>query len=175
MGIPTLNEAYDILEEAEILNPGAWIQHSHKVANAAKCIANECNLDSEKAYILGLLHDIGRRGGTMQARHALEGYIFMNKLGYDEVARICMSHTFQYKDINGIYDSWDCTVEELDFIKQYLQDVQYDEYDYLIQLCDALSLEKSYCFLEKKMVNSVIKFGYDIRIQHYLNGVLYWN
>ena len=32
--------------------------------------------------------------------------------------------------------------------------------DKLIQLCDALSLANGYCYAEKKMVNSVLKFGF---------------
>ena len=36
----------------------------------------------------------------------------------------------------------------------------YDDYDKLIQLCDAVSLTDGYCYAEKKMVNSVIEFGF---------------
>ena len=46
------------------------------------------------------------------------------------------------------------------FIIDYLKDIIYDDYDKLIQLCDALSLADGYCFAEKKMVSSVIKFGF---------------
>ena len=117
-------------------------------------------LDSEKAYILGLLHDIGRRNGNMEARHTLEGYRFLNDVGFEEGARICLTHTFQYKDVDGIYDRWDCTYEEKQFIRDYLNNIIYDDYDRLIQLCDALSLSNGYCYAEKKMVSSVIKFGF---------------
>lgn len=111
-----------------------------------------------KTFILGLLHDIGRRNGKMQARHALEGYIFMLEQGYEDCARICLTHTFQYKDVEGIYDFWDCNVEEKELIKSYLNSIIYNDYDLLIQLCDALSLDNGFCLLEKKMVASVIKF-----------------
>jgi len=40
-----------------------------------------------------------------------------------------------------------------------LNSIVYDDYDLLIQLCDALSLDDGFCILEKKMVSSVIKFG----------------
>ena len=61
-GLPTLGEAHMILEEATQLNPGPWVQHSIYTAQAAQIIADNCKeLDSEKAYILGMLHDIGRR------------------------------------------------------------------------------------------------------------------
>lgn len=151
--------AENLLNEAAALNPGPWIQHSYNVANLAAKIAAKAGMNSEKAYIFGLLHDIGRRNGNMQARHALEGYYFLTKLGYEESAGICLTHTFQYQDVEAIYDNWDCNEEEKQFIAEYLSNVVYNDYDKLIQLCDALSLANGYCYAEKKMVSSVIKFG----------------
>lgn len=149
-----------LLAEARNLNNGAWIEHSYNVAHLAEKISDKAGMDSEKAYVLGLLHDIGRRNGDMEARHALEGFQFLNDMGFDEGARICLTHTFQYKDIEGIYDNWDCNCEEKQFIEDYLNNITYNDYDKLIQLCDALSLANSYCYAEKKMVSSVIKFGF---------------
>lgn len=42
----------------------------------------------------------------------------------------------------------------------YLSSITYDDYDKLIQLCDALSLVDGYCYAEQKMVSSVMKFGF---------------
>lgn len=152
--------AEKLIAEAKELNDGVWISHSYNVAHLAEKIASKANMDSEKAYIIGLLHDIGRRNGTMQARHALEGYKYLTSIDFDAGARICMTHTFQYKDVDSIYDTWDCSADEKQFIKEYLDNVTYDDYDKLIQLCDALSLANGYCYAEKKMVNSVLKFGF---------------
>lgn len=152
--------AEKLIAEAKELNDGAWISHSYNVAHLAEKIASKANMDSEKAYIIGLLHDIGRRNGTMQARHALEGFNYLTSIGFEDGARICMTHTFQYKDTDAIYDTWDCSADEKQFIKNYLDNVTYDDYDKLIQLCDALSLVNGYCYAEKKMVNSVLKFGF---------------
>ena len=146
--------------EAKSMNEGAWIEHSYNVAHLAEKIASKAGMDSEKAYILGMLHDIGRRNGNMQARHAIEGFQFLTNIGFDEGARICLTHTFQYKDIEAIYDTWDCNDDEKLFITEYLKNVTYSDYDKLIQLCDALSLANRYCYAEKKMVNSVLKFGF---------------
>ena len=96
----------------------------------------------------------------MEARHAWEGYMFLNELGFTEGARICLTHTFQYQDVDAIYDSWDCSDEEKKFIDNYLRNTTYDDYDKLIQLCDALSLSDGYCYAEKKMVSSVMKYGF---------------
>lgn len=152
--------AENLLAEAENMNKGAWIEHSYNVAYLAEKIASKAGMDSEKAYIYGLLHDIGRRNGNMQARHAVEGYKFLTDIGFDEGARICLTHTFQYKDIQAIYDTWDCNSEEKKFVEKYLKEINYNDYDKLIQLCDALSLANGYCYAEKKMVNSVLKFGF---------------
>ena len=152
--------AEELLAEAENMNKGAWVEHSYRVARLAEMIAAKADMDSEKAYIYGLLHDIGRRNGNMQARHTIEGYKFLTHLDFGEGARICLTHTFQYKDVEAIYDTWDCTNEEKQFIAEYLKEITYDDYDKLIQLCDALSLANGYCYAEKKMVNSVIKFGF---------------
>lgn len=149
-----------IISEAQELNNGGWIEHSYNVARLAEKIAEKSGMDSEKAYILGLLHDIGRRNGDMQARHALDGYNYLTSIGFEDGARICLTHTFQYKNIDAIYDNWDCTEEEKKFIENYLNTITYDDYDKLIQLCDALSLANGYCCAEKKMVNSVLKFGF---------------
>ena len=61
---PSKEIAISELELAGKMNPGLWVNHSYNVANAAKIIAEHCdNLDSEKAFVCGLLHDIGRRTG----------------------------------------------------------------------------------------------------------------
>lgn len=152
--------AQSLMAQAKELNDSVWINHSYNVAYLAEKIAKKADMDSEKAYILGLLHDIGRRNGTMQARHAIEGFNYLTEIGFVEGARICMTHTFQHKDVEAIYDTWDCTAEEKQFIKNYLDTITFDDYDKLIQLCDALSLANGYCFAEKKMVSSILKFGF---------------
>lgn len=93
--IPTREEACELLKEAERCNPGAWGNHSRVAAHCAENIARECSdLDSNKAYILGLLHDIGRKFGVSHLRHVSDGYSYMMSLGYDEVAKICLTHSF---------------------------------------------------------------------------------
>lgn len=64
------NTALAALAEAEERNPGAWGDHSRDTAEAAECIAARCpGMDREKAYVCGLLHDIGRREGVFALRH----------------------------------------------------------------------------------------------------------
>ena len=70
---PSRDEAEQILSEAELLNPGLWVAHSCNVAECAEAIASHCNLNPDKAYVLGLLHDVGRRAGIGQLIHVYYG------------------------------------------------------------------------------------------------------
>ena len=98
--MPTRAEAEKILEEAEQCNSGPWVNHSRITAKCAEKIAELCeDLDSEKAYILGLLHDIGRKFGVRHLGHVSDGYKYMMSLGYDEVAKICLTHSFNNSTI----------------------------------------------------------------------------
>ena len=57
---PNRDTAIKELEIASEKNPGPWTEHSYNAANAAERIAERCKMDSEKAFVLGLLHDIGK-------------------------------------------------------------------------------------------------------------------
>ena len=87
--LPEREKARELLEEAERCNPGPWGDHSRVAAYCAEMIARECEgMDPDKAYILGLLHDIGRRFGVRHLGHVSDGYSYMMELGYDEAARV---------------------------------------------------------------------------------------
>lgn len=73
-GYPGRERAKELLAEAEERNPGPWGNHSRTVAHCAEKIALACgDMDSEKAYVLGLLHDIGRRFGVRHLGHVSDG------------------------------------------------------------------------------------------------------
>ena len=66
----TVNEAEMELGIGAKKNPGPWIQHSISVANNARLIAEKIeNMDSDIAYVMGLMHDIGRREGVKAILH----------------------------------------------------------------------------------------------------------
>ena len=94
--LPTAEEAMRELKLAEELNPGPWVGHSVNVGIAARMIAEKVpSMDPEKAYIVGLLHDIGRRVGIVNIpTHVYEGYRYCMEKGWDEAARICMTHSY---------------------------------------------------------------------------------
>ena len=60
----TPEEARRELDLATEKMPGLWVWHSISVAENAGLIAVKINgMDGERAYVMGLLHDIGRREG----------------------------------------------------------------------------------------------------------------
>ncbi len=161
METPSHKAAESFLAEANALNPGAWYSHSLFAAEAAKIIADHhSQLDPEAAFSLGCMHDIGRRAGMTGMRHILDGYHFLLARGYSDAARICITHSFPIKDIAFCADSnWDCTPEEIEFTRKFLTEIEYTEYDKLIQLCDALALPTGLCLIEKRLLDVSLRYG----------------
>lgn len=162
MRYPTIEEAEELLKEAEQMNPGDWVTHNQVTALCANIIAGNCpGMDEQKAYVLGLLHDIGRRAGASDLKHTIDGYKFMLEKGFDQSARICLTHSFPYKDIRSYNGQNDCLAEEVSFLKDYIESVEYDEYDKLIQLCDAMAYPTGPCCMEKRLVDVVMRKGFN--------------
>ena len=116
-------------------------------------------LNADTAYVLGLLHDIGRREGVTDMRHIVDGYRYMKSLGYDICARICLTHSFPYKDIRSYNGQNDCAMEETEFIKSFLDNAEYDDYDRLIQLCDSISGAEGVMDMIERMSDVKRRYG----------------
>ena len=160
MKVPSIEEAKRLLSEAGKLNPGPWVNHSIYTADAARNIASyHRELDPEIAYVLGYLHDIGRRYGISHLRHIIDGYNFLSQKGYEDCAKICLTHSFPLKNLDSYSGNNDCTNEEFNFIKEYIAGVIYSAYDELIQLCDALTTPSGFCLLEKRLVDVALRYG----------------
>ena len=128
MKIPSIEEAERLIEEASRLNPGPWIEHNRTAGLCARTIAEKCDgLKPDVAYVMGLLHDIGRREGIMDMKHIYAGYLFMSSLGYDDSARICLTHSFPYKKIGAYNGQDDCSEEETEYIQNYLDMLEYND------------------------------------------------
>lgn len=129
----------DELNEKMGLERGISRKHYGNVAFCACEIAKNCGMDHQKAYIFGLLHDYGEYiEDTVEGTfHGTAGYDEMLKMGYDDVARICLTHSF-WEDI---YDPEYFTYHSSEIIraKEIISDLVCDDYDKLIQLCDLMS------------------------------------
>lgn len=162
MKVPSVAQAEKLLSKAEKLNSGLWVAHNRTAGFCARAIAEKCDgLNPEYAYVLGLLHDIGRREGITDMKHIIDGYRFMLSMGYDDSARICLTHSFPYKSINSYNGKNDCSEEETEFIQTFLENTEYDDYDRLIQLCDALAFPDGATHIEKRLVDVVLRRGFN--------------
>ena len=165
--VPTVQQARRYLQEAADLSPGPWVRHVELVATAARAIGEHVpRVDPERAYVLGLLHDIGRRTGgphVADVRHLLDGFAFMRTEGFEACARVCLTHSFPapIKDVGAFASGWDCPIEERDFVQSYLNGTDYSAYDRLIQLCDALAQPTGFCLIEKRLVEVALRHGFN--------------
>ena len=156
----TREAAEQALQKAHAANPGPWAAHARYVALACRNIASRCpHLDKELAYIYGLLHDIGRYAGVTSERHLLDGYRFCMDRGWEKAAQICISHAFMIKNIDSSIGIFDMSQKDKAFMAEYISNVEYDDYDLLVQLCDALALPTGFCVLEKRFVDVAIRYG----------------
>ncbi|MDD4796586.1 MAG: HD domain-containing protein [Eubacteriales bacterium] len=156
---PTVEEALELLYESSKLNPGPWLAHSLHVGQAGHIIARACGMDAQRGHALGLLHDIGRRFGVHGQRHGYDGYQYMMQLGYPAVAKICLTHC----NIRRVPDpggrSWDCTMDEMLFIRAFFRRAVYDDWDRLVQLCDAVADAQGFVLVEKRLMDVALRRG----------------
>lgn len=83
----------------------------------------------------------------------------MESLGCFDVAKICLTHSFPIKNINSYNGKLDLPKEKLSFISSRLNEIEYDDYDRLIQLCDAISNYDGFCILEVRLIDVAIRNG----------------
>lgn len=160
MNAPHRALAEEMLCQAEAKNPGPWAGHSRAAAEAAFRIASKCpGMDAEAAYAAGLLHDIGRREGYSHIRHIFDGYDYLMALGFEDAARVCLTHSFQIKDVDTYFGDQDVPAGRMAFLRAFLARTEYDDVDRLIQLCDCLALPGGYTLMEKRMVDVAMRHG----------------
>ena len=165
-----------LLESSVAKNPGPWREHSYAVARAAEKIARAVNenakantaahgstkhlLNPDFAYTCGLLHDIGRQMGYTYMAHVYDGYHFLKNLGYDQLAKICLTHSFNLNIIEDYIGKIDITDEQYEELKSLLSATEYDDYDRLIQLLDSTCSADGTQNLETRMNDVKKRYGY---------------
>ncbi|MBR3133718.1 MAG: HD domain-containing protein [Clostridia bacterium] len=161
-------DAIKLLEEAERINPGRWIEHSKNVGEASRRIAEKLNLDTEKAEVLGLIHDIGKRDGE-HVHHVINGYKFLKEKGYDvEYANICITHSYLNNDIN-------CTAggvpspqsDGYEFRKEFVKNHEYTIYEKIINICDLICTNK-FMTLEQRLIEIMTRRGVDTNTVYHI-------
>ncbi len=164
--------AETLLEKCVAKNPGPWREHSYAVALAAEKIARAVNenaaatgsttplLNPDFAYTCGLLHDIGRQMGYTYLAHVYDGYHFLKNLGYDQLAKICLTHSFNLHIIDDYIGKIDITNAQYEELKNLLAATEYDDYDRLIQLLDSTCGADGTKNMEDRMNDVKQRYGY---------------
>ena len=68
-------------------------------------------------------------------------------------------YSFPVKDIEADIGKKDITKSQYEFINNYLNGLEYDDYDKLIILCDALADANGFCILEKRFIDTTRRYG----------------
>ncbi len=130
------------------------------VALACKLIAEKIALlDPLAAESAGLLHDIGRRFPGTNIRHCTDGYRIMRDRGFPFNADICISHCFLHRSLSSFTGKYDIDAKDEELISTFLAGHRFDEYDSLVQLCDAFTDGRGFCLIEKRLVDVALRYG----------------
>ena len=161
--ILSIEKAYSFLEDAPRKNKDLWIKHSINVAIVAERLAEQLKLDSKKAYVLGLIHDIGRRKKEhVGLRHIIEGYNFLEEQGYKEEARVCLTHTFYSRSLvkpNLTKENTNLTRNEIEFISDYINKNGFNIYDKILQIADNMGSATGINTVERRRTESMLRYG----------------
>ena len=79
--------------------------------------------------------------------------------GWEKAAQICITHAFMIPDVETAIGIFDMPEEDKAFLAAFVKQAEYDDYDRLVQLCDALALPTGFCLLEKRFVDVAIRYG----------------
>ncbi len=117
-------------------------------------------LNPELAYVYGLLHDIGRQEGYTYIAHIWDGYRFLMDLGFENAARLCLTHSFNLQDYDDYIGKRDVSDEAAAQIRSLLESYTYDDYDRLIQVLDSTCGADGTLDLEARMSDVKARYGY---------------
>ena len=142
----------DDINEKMGLPRGISKEHYQTVAFVAATIAEACDFDIHKAFLLGLFHDYGEyiEDTVPNTFHGTAGYDEMMKKGFDEIARVCLTHSFVDNDFSpDNYVSYE--PKELKRAESIIKEMNLNDYDYLIQLADTMSAANKIVRAEQRL------------------------
>ena len=146
-----------------------WLWHCIYVGEAAGRIASKLGLNEDKAKALGYVHDIGRK--IDHRRHVLEGYYYLQELGYEEESKICLTHSFVNNDFNlvagGVVDS-----KRQAFFSQFVSMDNCTIYDNIVQMCDLFCLDTGFTTVENRLLDIYKRKGVFSNTKEHFYSVL---
>lgn len=134
----------------------SWSTHSHAAARVASVLAEKLGLDADKAYAMGLLHDIGRYDYDSGMDHIVLGYRKLIEEDLPEVARICLTHSFGAKwQVNDLKLT---SAEDTEFVKKYIAEIEFDDYDRIAQIADYMAGAHGVTTLERRFCSVLARY-----------------
>ena len=128
--------------------------HIHNVAKITEAIAKSTGgiLNPDTAYALGLIHYIGRiKDETVTGvPHGVEGYRYLNEVGFQGVAPISITHCFINKNFQTSDYPTYCP-KLLGKVKEYLDTIEYNDYDRIVQIADMFSRGKEILSIRERL------------------------
>lgn len=150
----------------------SWIDHSISVGDSAGRIAmalkkKGVNVDVDLVIALGYIHDIGKATGGPHG-HAVRGYEYLNKLGYKDIADVCLTHSYLNNDIY-------CTAggepdeDKLESLGEFIKTHKYTLEEKIINLCDLMCPPaKTVYTLDKRLIDLIIRRGAHSNTQYHV-------
>ena len=147
-----------------------WIKHSIYVGLAARRITEALGLNDNFALTIGYLHDIGRR--IDHNNHPILGYKYLNSLGYENIARYSLTHSFYNSKITNTIGTGPKDKESYDFINNYLNNLTPDLFDNIVHLCDIFCLDTGFTTIEKRILDIISRKGISDNFLNYYNSIM---
>ncbi len=133
-----------------------WVWHSFNVAEACGRIAKQLGLDDNYAMSLGYVHDIGRK--ISHVGHPILGYQLMDRLGYREYGRSCITHSFINNDIT-LTAGTGPSGNSLLFLEHALKTLKLTPYDNIVQISDLFCTAEGFTTIEKRLLDITKRKG----------------
>ena len=148
-----------------------WQNHSKDVARVCFEVAKRAGMDADLAYAKGLLHDfykaierdrevISKVNGekVMAMTHPFTGYRLLMEKGFPEAARSALTHTFYNVSevLDGGFDER-LLPEDLEFLRKWLKENEYDDYDRLTQLADNMASWKGVMTIDDRFCDILMR------------------
>ena len=86
--------------------------------------------------------------------------VYAKNLGYYTAPKICLTHSFNLKDVDDYIGKVDISEEQMQELKQLLEKTEFDDYDRMIQLLDSTCGADGTKNLEQRMNDVKVRYGY---------------
>lgn len=155
----------------------SYEEHEIAVGACASILASACGLDVMKAGIMGYCHDIGKmisdekRDKTF---HGLSGYEYFKSVGEDELAQICLTHTFPNIDFKS-EEYLNYGIENMEKAKDILKKLNINDYDRIVQLSDLLVHFDGRTVLYENMKDRMSYIEKEYNVKHHDIRIKYKN